>query len=272
MYKVYLKDQEKLAFFKHQANSDFWDQHWDTKQFRERLIQSVNDSLFVPAVKRVLPPGSIILEGGCGGGRLVHALHYHGYRVIGLDFAQRTIARIKTAAPQLAVIGGDVRHLSIKNNALDGYVSVGVIEHFWEGYHSLLAEIGRTLKNYGYLFMSFPYMSPLRHMKKIVGGYPTAQSYDLEEEKERFYQFALNRGKVVKDLEALGFTLIDLKKYDGIKGFKDELTWFRPLLQPIYDGKKLSGINRHINAVLIPFAAHVTMLVLQKRSGKVSVN
>ena len=86
--------------------------------------------------------------------------------------------------------------------------------------------------------MSFPYMSLLRKFKTAIGSYPVKTREELEGSKDDFYQFALDEKQVLLDLEKFGFTLKETTLFAGIKGFKDELTWFKPWLQPIFDGKK----------------------------------
>ena len=74
MKKVYLVDVRVLAHFPQAATPDFWDQHWQIADLRRYLLANTGDSLFVPAVKRHLPVGGTVLEGGCGRGQLVHGL------------------------------------------------------------------------------------------------------------------------------------------------------------------------------------------------------
>lgn len=264
MTKVYLSDRQALAFYQEKATAEFWDRHWQIDDLRRYLEASTDDGLFVPAVKRNLPPGSLVLEGGCGRGQIVHALQHHGYRAVGVDFAAETVTRVKQALPELDVRLGDVRNLPIENATLDGYISGGVIEHFWEGYTPILAEMRRTLKPGGFLFITFPYMSPLRQFKARIGGYPRKLAHELDTQKDRFYQFAFPVAQVQNDLQRLGFIACERRPLDGIKGFKDELTWFRPWLQPIYDGKRGQYLVSLLDRLFKPYAAHTVLLVMQK--------
>lgn len=262
--KIYLNDKYALAFYQQQASADFWDHHWEIDDLRSVIVSCTSDGLFLPLVKKYLPQGSMVLEGGCGRGQLVHALYYQKYRVIGIDFAEKTVRRIHEAVPELDVRIGDVRHLPIENNTLDGYLSAGVIEHFWGGYHPIFAEMSRTLKLGGFLFVSFPYVSLLRRFKIALRAYPIRYSHDMEADQGTFYQFALRWQHVVQDLEQFGFQLREACPYDGIKGFKDEFTWFKPLLQPIYDGKTFQQYRPILDKWFKPFAAHCMLLVMQK--------
>lgn len=243
----YIPEEHRIAFYCEKATAEFWDKHWETDQLQAIIRSSSDDGLFIPLVKKTLSPGSVVLEGGCGMGQLVHALHMQGYLAIGIDYAAKTIAKIKAAVPELDVRVGDLRSLDLPAASLDGYVSAGVIEHFWEGYQSIFQEMQRTLKPGGVLFVSFPFLSPIRKLKIALHQYPVQSRSALEADQERFYQFALDTRKVQTELEDLGFSFLEWVRYDGIKGFKDEISLSRPLLQPIYDGKRGQRWRDHIN-------------------------
>lgn len=262
--QIYLPDKQALAFYREKATAEFWDKHWSAADLQTILRNLKADGLFIPAVKRYLPKESVVLESGCGTGHLVHALQYQGYKAIGIDFAPETIKNIKEAVPELDVRLGDVRALDLPDASLDGYISVGVIEHFWEGYEAIIREMYRTLKVGGFLFVSFPYMSPLRRFKVALRLYPYKESHLLNAQQERFYQFALTAEKVQANLESLGFQLKERIPFDGIKGFKDEVALFKPYLQQVYDGKRGQRWRPYLNRFFLPFASHCALLVMQK--------
>jgi len=263
--KIYVCDKQAIAFFREKATPEFWDKHWSAADLQTVLRNSKDDRLFIPAVKRYLPKESMVLEGGCGMGHIVHALQYQGYKAIGIDFASETIKNIKEAVPELDVRFGDVRALDIPDASLDGYISVGVIEHFWDGYAPIINEMQRTLRPGGFLFISFPYMSPLRRLKAFLKFYPTAQKQDLDGQVDTFYQFALSPSRFLADIEALGFQLKDFLTYSGLKGFKDEVSLLQPWLQEVYDGKRAKRLRGRLERLFRPFASHSAFLVLQKR-------
>jgi len=266
MQKYYVKEKQAVAFFSRKANPDFWDSHWKQYNLRKSIVNYTTDNLFIPLVKKYLPAGSIVLEGGCGWGLLVHALQFQGYHAIGIDSAEKTIKAIRDTVPELDVRSGDVRNLPLKDDELDGYVSAGVIEHFWEGYSLVVSEMARTIKKGGYLFISFPYMSFLRKTKAFLRFYPLSSIDMLANSAETFYQFALNHRKVEQDLVRKGFTVIECVQYDGIKGLKDEISLLKPTLQKIYDGKSCQRLGVYLDKLVQSFASHCILIVLQKNS------
>ncbi len=262
MEKIYLKDKKRLAIFGHKADPDYWDSHWEIADLAAYVRSHTSDGLFIPAVKKYLPPGASVLEGGCGRGQLVYALMHSGYAATGIDFAEKTVAKLNSAVPELDIRTGDVRNLPLEDNSFDGYISVGVIEHFADGYGAIICEMHRVLKPGGLLFITFPFMSLLRKIKAFFGIYRSVSGFPG---KDDFYQFMLNPTDVIKDLEKTGFKLIVSKNYDGIKGFKDETVLFRKTLQDIYDGKKMQKIRPFLLNFLAPFAGHVKFMILKKQ-------
>jgi SAM-dependent methyltransferase len=262
---IYLSDKHALAFYREKATAEFWDKHWSTANLQTVLRRSRNDGLFIPLVIKYLPKESVVLEGGCGRGQIVSALQYQGYKAIGVDFASETVRKIKEAVPELDVRHGDVCALELPNESLDGYISVGVIEHFWDGHQAIIKEMHRTLRVGGFLFISFPYLSPLRRLKILLKMYPSAPKHELNSRSDTFYQFALSAPHIRADLEALGFQMKKFLAYDGIKGFKDEVASCKPFLQEIYDCKRGQLWRPHLDRLFKPLASHCALLVLQKK-------
>jgi SAM-dependent methyltransferase len=264
MKKIYIKERKNIAFYNTKATQNFWNNHWEIDKLERYIISCQSDEHFIPLIKKYLPKGSTVLEGGCGIGQFVHALKYNGFNAIGIDFASETIKAVKSIIPELDVRVGDVRNLAdIDDKYLDGYLSIGVIEHLWNGYNNIISEMARTIKQNGYLFISFPYMSPLRKMKALVRLYPVQSVSQILEND--FYQFALNHKKVIHSLNSCGFSLIEKIHFDGIKGFKDELPIFRSYLQNVYNGTKHQRFRKYLDKLLRPYAAHCIILVMQKK-------
>ena len=73
------------------------------------------------------------------------SLYLAGYRTIGMDFAPKTVESLKHHRPEVCQVLGDVRNLSLENESVDGYWSLGVIEHFYEGFDKIIQESYRIL-------------------------------------------------------------------------------------------------------------------------------
>lgn len=271
MERYYDKENKRLVYIGESATPDFWNSHWETENFKGMIERGKDNRFILRTLGKYFPDKSgSVLEGGCGSGQVVYCMHVHGYKAIGVDFAKRTIQQVKDTMPELDVRVGDVRDLPFPDNYFTAYWSIGVIEHFWEGYYDILREMRRVLISGGYVFLTFPYMSPLRRLKAKLGLYK-----EFDGEKESFYQFVLAPDTVIKDFEASGFKLIEKTPYAGIKGFKDEVSIFEPLLQKVFDYQGGSlwfrGFKYVLDKLLATLAGHMIFLVFRNRKGDLGV-
>jgi SAM-dependent methyltransferase len=64
-------------------------------------------------VARLVPPGSRVLDAGCGTGRVAVRLHELGYVVVGVDFDEAMVAVARERAPELAWHVADLAALDL---------------------------------------------------------------------------------------------------------------------------------------------------------------
>ena len=105
---------------------------------------------------RVLPKKGKILEGGCGLAPYLIRLRALGYDVEGIDYNEGPIRKILSYDPALPVKVGDVTAIPYPDDHFEGYLSLGVIEHFAEGPEKALREACRVLKKNGILYLAVP--------------------------------------------------------------------------------------------------------------------
>lgn len=269
MQRYYDRKNKRLIYLGKKPSPVFWDTHWEmAKNAARNIVNTTRTFASLVTPKFLKPEHGIILEGGCGRGQNVAALVNQGYKCIGIDWAEKTVSMLNKYAPELDIRQGDVRKLPFPDNYFAGYWSVGVIEHFWEGYEPIALEMARVIKQGGFLFLSFPYMSPLRKLKAVLGLY---ESWEGEQAEGGFYQFVIEKNGVTGYFEKLGFSLVRTYPHSSVKGLKDEVSLLKPWLQHLYD---YSGNNRMINFLksylsiaLAPVTSHCILLVLKKTRG-----
>lgn len=267
MQKFHDIHNNRLIFTRKVADSTFWDDHWNSTDLR-KVVSSISKHNIVVklTIKFLNSSNEPILEGGCGTGQYVFALKEAGFECIGVDYAKNTVKKINELMPEIDIRYGDVRRLNFDDNFFAGYWSLGVIEHFLEGYDEILSEAKRVLKLGGFLFITFPYMSPLRTFKSKFNRYLLLKNCKLT--SDRFYQFAFDYKHVLEDAEKIGFKLRYKKAISGIKGFKDEVTLFSRVLQKLVDYNGESVLikgSRFFLDRLLPYigAGHMMLMVLE---------
>lgn len=215
-----------LKMYHEQAHSgsspDFWDDTWESSTFEESVRFSVVDPLR-PLFEEYLKPDSLMLEGGCGMGNYVSYYAARGYRVIGLDFAQRALNTLHIRQPNLELSGGDVSQMPFADETFDLYYSGGVVEHFEGGAERSLQEAARVLKKDGTLLISVPYYSPIRrimtpfrkHKWRVVAD---AVRDDNSMGDKQFFQYAYTRSEFSKMLDDAGLRLMKTQGYAVLWG------------------------------------------------------
>ena len=260
----------RLIYIGREATPEFWDILWnaDEQSIRKTLERSIGHRWLVQTTRRFLQPeDGLILEGGCGMGQYVAALQRDGYRAMGIDSAPQTVALLNRVAPELNVKLGDVRQLKLESESVAGYWSLGVIEHFYEGFDAIATEMARVIQPGGYLFLTFPCMSPVRRLRARFGGYemPT-----MESEPQNFYQFALDPRNVTDEFGEHGFQKVAFKSLAGLKGCKDEVELLRAPLQRLYNypGRSIAlrGVRLVLDSLLASLGAGHSCLLVMKRT------
>jgi len=256
----------KLIFIEKKADPVFWDHHWKINNIRNDILGIKNTFVSRITKKFLKPSDGYILEGGCGTGVNVASLFNNGYKVIGVDYAENTVRTLNKYIPELDIRIGDVRKLQFGSDYFVGYWSLGVIEHFWEGYEQIAEEMFRVILKNGFLFLMFPYMSPLRRLKGRMNIYDRWHNGLTTD----FYQFSLNSKIVINDFTKMGFRLLKAIPFDGIKGTKDEVDFLRTVLQKLYNYNSssliLRGFRKAISTILSTFAGHCMLLIFHKSS------
>lgn len=262
---AYDAPNKRLAMFTREATPEFWDEQWS----KEKLLKDITSGNTYHFLKWVtmkyVQAGGRILEGGCGTGQVVYAMDTWGYEAHGIDYAKRTIETVKELLPELRLQVGDVRHIDFPDASFDGYWSLGVIEHFWGGFSPITQEAYRVLKPNGTLFLTFPWMSPLRRLKARLGFFPSLTG---QEKINTFYEFMLDGQRVVRELAAQGFDCIWSYRYDALKGFKDDLPILQRPLQRLYKSRSIlaRALRYLLTLVLARFTGHMILLVCKKSS------
>ena len=257
----YDEKNERLVYVDEAASHEYWDNHWKD-ELKKTLTNPPRNQFYTALTKKYLKPGSVVLEGGCGKGDKVLALSKAGFNAIGIDFAENTVAEINRVRKDLDVRVGDVRALDLNDSSVDGYWSLGVIEHFYDGYDVIVKEMYRVIKSGGFLFLSFPSISEYRS-KLIKQSFYKVWVGDKESD---FYQFAFSDKSVIEKLDMVGFDLVETKYTGNLKGLRSHSLFGRlaRLLSRV-PSPLASIFSRVMDSLFYNRYSHMTLLILKKR-------
>lgn len=266
------RDRQRLVFLGKEPSPSFWDEWWENEDLKKAIRRSRKSRYWQGFLSKYLPEkNSRILEGGCGDGHLVDAMKYWGYASTGVDFAASTVEKINEAVPDLDVRCGDVRKLDFEDGYFDGYLSLGVIEHFWEGYESILSEMNRVLKPGGYVFLSFPSISMLDKLQIVTGRY---KLFHETEKPSSFYQFGLDNKTVKNDFLQMGFEYITSQRKNGLLGVERFCPNFKKVNQKLRCWSQKTKVMRILyyatTLFLSPLCGHSVLIVFRKPTESIS--
>jgi len=120
-------------------------------------IQRVHERReYLETISRALPPGSTILDIGCGNGLLEAKRLAELYAVIGVDISERQIREARKNVKKGTFICQDIRDCAFPDASFDGIVSFYCFNHIpRESYASLLLKMKRWLRRNGVVIASF---------------------------------------------------------------------------------------------------------------------
>ena len=264
MIKSYSNKHNCIVFYGESPDRKFWDNKWKCC-LDKKHIEKI-DKWLIKITQQYLPNGKNkkILDAGCGIGNKVFSLHSAGYEAFGIDNAENTVCKINEICPFLNIECDDVNSTKFENNSFDGYWSLGVIEHFYDGYSSVLVEASRIIKSKGYIFITFPVMNKLRYLKY----HRTLHDINEYTKEAQFYQYALNANQVAEELRKLNFEIVKQKRFDAMHGLYEDIVFLRKLLKKFVYGKELKLhekiIKKIIELFLVKITGHMCLIVAQK--------
>jgi SAM-dependent methyltransferase len=171
----------------------------------------------------------------------------------------------KSEVPLLRVLVADVRQLPFADSSLDGYWSLGVIEHFFDDFDAAAAEIQRTLRPNGYLFLSVPSLNLAKQRRLRKARYAVFATDDTRSGRSNFWQYYFSDEEIVGKFAALGFALEFTRRAGAYYGIKNDFPAARLFLQFVEDRSRLLSrlVIRALNLVFNRWLYHTTIFVFK---------
>ena len=133
---------------------DYWTSRWDDIP----ADQPMENSQVYPlkyAEQMVKDRQGKILEAGCGAGRILRYYHNQGVDVIGMDFIEVAIEKLKQIDPTLKVEVGDITALRFDSASFKYILAFGLYHNLEYGLDQAIKETYRILESGGSVCASF---------------------------------------------------------------------------------------------------------------------
>jgi len=140
--------------YRYKNNRAYWTKRWsDVPVDKPMVNQDVYPRKY--AELTIQKNDGPILEAGCGNGRILRYYHDQGYEIIGFDFIEVAINKLKKIDPTLRVEVGDITKLEFPNESFKYLLAFGLYHNLENGLPDALSETHRVLKNNGQVCASF---------------------------------------------------------------------------------------------------------------------
>lgn len=93
-----------------------------------------------------VPKDGVILENGCGLGRVLKHYHMAKRKIIGMDYNERCLLTIRREHPDIPLIRADARFMPFKDNVFDSVMAYGLYHTIEENLDDAIEETSRIMK------------------------------------------------------------------------------------------------------------------------------
>lgn len=135
-------------------NKSYWTSRWANIPADMPMTNS-NVYPLKYAQETILANDGPILEAGCGAGRIVRYYHDKGYDILGMDFIEVAIEKLKQIDPTLKVEVGDIKNLHYKDESFKYLLAFGLYHNLEHGLEKAVSESYRVTQHGGKICASF---------------------------------------------------------------------------------------------------------------------
>lgn len=262
------------ADYKSLSVKNAWGREWLDVSVSEKVEAVDLYPEIQEAFRKYITEGGPILEAGCGLGGWVNYLAKNKLPVVGLDFLEPVIRKIRDYDNSLTLLVADAEFLPFHDESFAYTLSLGVVEHFEKGPRKAILDLLRVTKPDGLAFISVPHPQAFFRIdrakarlkrnalvRKLLGrGAPRSARH--------FFQYIFSRDEFRAILRECGCEIVDHFPY----GFAPTLYHSFPFLRRSGDrwDYRLNSLGRGICRVvgrfrLWPFG-QMQMAVVRKIS------
>lgn len=140
--------------YRHGGIKEYWTARWDDIP-ADAPMENLNTYPLKYAEMTVKDKAGKILEAGCGVGRILRYYHDRGYDIIGVDFVDLAISKLKEIDPTLKAEVGDITNLRFADQSFKYVLAFGLYHNLEHGLDKAISETYRVLEQSGTVCASF---------------------------------------------------------------------------------------------------------------------
>lgn len=147
-----------------------------------------------------------ILEAGCGAGRILRYYHDRGHDIIGIDFIDIAINKLKEIDPTLQAEEGDITNLRFTDRSFRYVLAYGLYHNLEQGLDKAISETHRVLEEDGLVCASFRADNIQTKLTDYLAD-RNAKKRGRENETRAFHKMNLTRSELGQLFTRAGFDI-----------------------------------------------------------------
>lgn len=140
--------------YRNANNKDYWTKRWDDIP-ADSPMENLDAYPLKYAQMTIKDSSGKILEAGCGAGRVLRYYHNRGYNILGFDFIDVAIKKLKEVDPSLQAEVGDITKLRFVDESFKYVLAFGLYHNLEHGLDLAIKETHRVLEKNGLVCASF---------------------------------------------------------------------------------------------------------------------
>lgn len=234
---------------------EYWSRRWANIPVDEGMS---NESVYPLkyALRAVSCSGNgPILEAGCGNGRILRYFHDRGCDIVGIDYVEIAVIKLREADRTLKVQVADITALPFHDEVFSTVLSFGLYHNLEFGLESALAETFRILEPGGLVCASFRADNFQNLCVDFLSDRSTLSK--KTQTPKAFHKINLKRGELVKLFRTAGFIVESVKPVENMP-LLYRFRYFRAVNQQCFEehlarrtGYQLSQFGRIIQKLLV---------------------
>ncbi|CAM5202711.1 hypothetical protein CDEN61S_00065 [Castellaniella denitrificans] len=202
-------------------------------------------------------PGKI-LEAGCGAGRVLRWFHENGHDIIGMDYIETAIKKLKAVDPSLQVETGDISHMRYPDRHFRYVLAFGLYHNLEHDLDKAIHETHRVLEDNGVICASFRADNIQTKITDWLADRKAKKLRGTHISKE-FHKINLTKNELSRLFSGAGFSVNKILPVENMP-FLYKFALFRSKHHKIFnenkartEGYRLSTLGRFLQNIMMRF-------------------
>jgi len=239
------------------SNKNYWTKRWDDIPAD---VPMENPSVYPLKYAQLAVTGKDgkLLEAGCGAGRVLRYYHERGYDIVGIDFIDAVVGKLKDADASLNVEVGDIESLRFANQSFRYVLAFGLFHNLEHGLDKAVSETYRVLEKGGSVCASFRADNIQTKLTDWLAA-RRAKNRDQENEARHFHKMNLTRNEFEQLFVRAGFIVDSVYPVENMP-ILYKFPYFRSAGHKRFDenraraeGYRLSWVGQRLQSFLMRF-------------------